>query len=255
MANLNTQPLVANGGTITEIENGWRLEIPAGEKGSYRLAQLDDYADLSRKQFPWQPGISLSLEARASHQTIPGTWGFGLWNDPFSLSLGFGGGMRRLPAPPNAAWFFFASPPNYLSLRDDIPAQGALAATFRSRPLPAPLLALASPALPFMAWPPTTRLVRRLARAFIRQDAHQLDMDVTDWHSYSLHWREQQVQFEVNGQSVFQTAIAPYRPLGFVLWIDNQYAALPPNGKLGFGTLKNQEPAWIEVRLLEVNVG
>jgi hypothetical protein len=50
--------------------------------------------------------------------------------------------MLRLPALPNTAWFFFASPPNYLSLRDDLPAQGALAAVFRSPRLPASLLVL-----------------------------------------------------------------------------------------------------------------
>ena len=249
---MNLQPLEANGGTVTEIEYGWRLHIPAGEKDSYRLAQLDDYADLPRKKFPWHTGTTLSLEARASHQEIPGTWGFGLWNDPFSLSLGFGGGTRRLPALPNAAWFFMASPPNYLSFRDDIPAQGALAATFRSRPLHPLLLALAGPALPLMAWPPTARILRRAARAFIQQDATELELDVTDWHSYSLDWSDEQVRFEVDGQLAFETAIHAIQPLGFVLWVDNQFAALPPDGKLGFGSLENTEAAWIEVRDLKI---
>ena len=42
-----------------------------------------------------------------------GTWGFGFWNDPFTLSLGMGGAARRTPCGPRAAvWFFHASPPN-----------------------------------------------------------------------------------------------------------------------------------------------
>ena len=86
--------------------------------------------------FPGARRVTISLQARASHQEIPGTWGFGLWNDPFGMKLGFGG-KHLLPALPNAAWFFFASPPNHLSLRNDLPANGALAATFRSPPIPA----------------------------------------------------------------------------------------------------------------------
>jgi hypothetical protein len=32
-----------------------------------------------------------------------------------------------------------------------------------------------------------------------------------------------------------------------VIWIDNQYAALPPTGRLSFGALPNPQPAWIEI--------
>src|SRR5512144_3136865 len=112
-------PRTTSGAQVVRLTSGgWRLEIPAGSAGRYRLAQLDDYSNLPRRAFPWQAPLSLSLRARASQSSLPGTWGFGLWNDPFALSLGFGG-ERRIPALPNAAWFFFASAPNYLSLRDD----------------------------------------------------------------------------------------------------------------------------------------
>ena len=56
------------------------------------------------------------------------------------------------------------------------------------------------------------------------------------------------MRFEVDGHTAFETTVTPYGPLGFVLWIDNQYAALPPDGKLGFGSLENPEATWIEVR-------
>jgi len=58
------------------------------------------------------PPCTFSLHARLSGTDLPGTWGFGLWNDPFGLSLGFGGQAARLPALPQAAWFMHASPPN-----------------------------------------------------------------------------------------------------------------------------------------------
>ncbi len=225
----------------------WRLEIPAGPGKKYRLAQLDDYAQHARGDLPWRPPLTFSLRARASAPDIPGTWGFGLWNDPFSLSLGLGGGARRFPALPNAAWFFHASPPNYLSFRDDLPAQGFLMAAFRSLALPAPLLALAGPALPLMMWPPAARLGRRLARRFICQDAAPLSLDPTGWHTYALTWRAGRVAFTVDGQTAFETSLAPRPPLGLVLWIDNQYATLPPDGRLGYGSLPNPEPAWIEL--------
>ena len=82
------------------------------------------YARLPRREFSARPPLTFSLRARASSESIPGTWGFGLWNDPFGLSLGFGGNPFSLPALPNAIWFFHASPKNYLSFREDKPAQG-----------------------------------------------------------------------------------------------------------------------------------
>src|SRR4030065_884686 len=147
------------GSLVKEISSGiWHLETPSGAKGPYRLAQLDDYHTLPRSSFPWQPPLHLLVRARTSARDLPGTWGFGLWNDPFSLSLGFGGGERRFLACPNAAWFFHASPPNYLSFRNDLPAQGFLASTFRAPNPPASLLALAAPLGALMVIPGAAQL-------------------------------------------------------------------------------------------------
>jgi hypothetical protein len=231
---------------------GWHLEIPAGPAGVYRLAQLDDYSTLPRNHFPWQPPLTISLQARASASSLPGTWGFGLWNDPFSFSLGMGGGTRRFPALPNAAWFFFASSPNYLSLRDDLPAAGSLAATFRAPQLPALLLAPGALALPLLSIRPLARLFRRLARQLILQSAASLPVDASVWHSYCIEWHQELVRFTVDGQSVLEASAPPLAPLGLVLWIDNQYAALPPDGDISFGSLPNPGPAWIQIRNLTI---
>jgi len=251
-----TQPLQSNftpGASVTNVERGaWNLEIPPGPKGRYRLAQIDDYSKKSRRAFPWQPPLTLNLQARVSEQVLAGTWGFGFWNDPFSLSLGFGGGSRRFPALPNAAWFFFASPQNHLSFHDELPAHGFLAATFRSPKWPPPVLALGVPALPFLIWKLTARLVRRLARRVIQQDAARIDIDVTHWHHYSLNWKTDSVRFFVDGDTIFETPIAPQTPLGFVLWIDNQYAALPPNGGLAYGTLLSESVSWFKIEGLQI---
>jgi hypothetical protein len=227
------------------------LELPAGPSGKYRLAQLDDYTGLSRRNFTCHPPLTFSLNARASAGEIPGTWGFGLWNDPFSLSLGLGGGTRRFPVLPNSAWFFYASPPNYLSLRSDLPAQGFLAATFRSPILPALVLGLAAPGLSLVALPPAARLLRRLARVIIRQDAALIgdhpNFATAEWHAYRMDWLPGSVTFAVDGEAVFNTSLPPREPLGLVLWIDNQYAAFPPDGRIKYGSLESLQPAWIEV--------
>jgi hypothetical protein len=44
-----------------------------------------------------------------------------------------------------------------------------------------------------------------------------------------------------------ETSVSPRPPLGLVIWIDNQYAAWHPDGKIGFGVLENTEPAWLEI--------
>lgn len=244
-------PVGSSGSQVQASDGTWRLEIPAGKKGDYRIAQIDDYTGTARRDFPWRAPVSLSLRARASAEGLPGTWGFGLWNDPFSLSLGFGGATRRFPALPNTAWFFHAAPPNYLSLRDDLPAQGFLAATFRSAKIPAPLLAAAAPSLALFSLPRFGRFLRRQARRYIQQDAALVDdgkkFVVTDWHAYQVDWLTERVIFSVDEDVVLDTKVSPNGPLALVLWIDNQYAALPPDGHLSFGALPTAQPGWIEI--------
>lgn len=245
---MDLQTRTAGGGAVVEIEPGrWRLSMPAGPDSQYRWAQLDDYMLLSRRQFAWQPPFALRLRARVSHPNIPGTWGFGFWNDPFSMSFGIRGAGKRLPALPNTAWFFHGSPHNYLSLRDDRPANGLLAAVFRSPPIPAPLLVFGLPFLPLMALQPTARLLRRMARHVVRDDALRPELDVTAWHDYEMEVDRRRARFSVDGVPVFEPALSPVGRLGLVIWIDNQYAAIPPSGRVRFGTLTADEPAWLEV--------
>jgi hypothetical protein len=230
-----------------------RLAIPASETPTYRLAQLDDCGSRRRHDFPWQAPVSFSLQARASRVEIPGTWGFGLWNDPFSMKIGFGG-SHLLPALPNAAWFFFASPPNYLSFRNDHPADGALAAVFRSPHIPTWVFAPALIGLPLLLVPPAARLARRLAGRIIREDGTRLELDPTEWHHYRLDWRTNGVDFYLDHQLAFTIPLSPRGPLGFILWIDTQYAAWTPDGRLKYGSLPS-DSNWIEVKDLGIQSG
>jgi hypothetical protein len=251
MAYTKLIPRSTPGAKVEETSDGehhqiYRLSIPAGSTDRYRLAQLDDYTKTARSRFPLHPPLGLSLSARSSSNSIAGTWGFGLWNDPFGLSLGFGGTPLRLPALPNALWFFGASPENYLSFRADKPAQGFLAQTFRS-PRFHPLLVPAGLALPF-----SRKATRHLMGKVIGEDGVRLRLDVTQWHRYQLDWREEHIAFKVDGAPVFESSVSPQPPLGIVIWIDNQYAAFTPEGKIGFGVLENPEPAWLEVKDIDV---
>lgn len=261
-------PRHTRGAQVEEISretDHYRLTIPAGQANAYRLAQLDDYAKLARNKFPLHPPLTLTLSARASSDSIPGTWGFGLWNDPFGLSLGFGGNAWRFPSLPNAVWFFGASDENYLSFRDDKPAQGFLAQIFHA-PKFHPLLIWAGLTLPFSRirmrqmlsrvieedgvtlWSPT-------ARRRVQEQAPALQInsvDPTQWHKYKLDWSLKRVSFEVDDVIVFESNVSPHPPLGLVIWIDNQFAAFTPEGEIGFGVLANPEPAWLEVKDLQI---
>ena len=250
MVRAKLTPQYTSGAKVEEKEGQYLLFIPAGDAKSYRLAQISDYAFLRRNHFPNRFPFSLELAARTSSISIPGTWGFGLWNDPFGMSLGFGGNPFRLPALPNAVWFFGASEENYLSFKSGLDtasptrpaANGFLAQSFRS-PKFHPLLILAGLVLPF-----SRKLTRRLMSQVIAEDGKTLSVDTTQWHRYRFEWGEKRVLFDVDDVQVFESDVSPNPPLGLVIWIDNQFAAFTPQGKIGFGVLENTEPAWLEIK-------
>ena len=252
---IELSPRRRGGGSVTPTRSGWRLEMPAGAVQTYRLAQLDDYANSRRRQLRHTPPWSLHLRARVSAPDLPGTWGFGLWNDPFGFSIGFGGRRAHLPALPQTAWFMHASPPNWLSLQSEstLPANGFFAGTYRSASIPSPLLAPALAALPLLALRPLSRLLRRMASRLICQDAVRVDVEVTAWHEYSILWLDGDCSFQVDGVKILRSFCSPRPPLGLVLWIDNQYAAWTPEGRLAAGTLENPS-AWMEIEDINVQL-
>jgi hypothetical protein len=99
--------------------------------------------------------------------------------------------------------------------------------------------------------PPIGRLARKLAGRLISQGTAQLDHDLTEWHHYRIDWQADTVVFSIDEQEVLSTPIAPRGPLGFVLWIDNQYAAWTPDGRMKYGRLASPS-AWIDVKNLSI---
>ncbi|MGA7193213.1 MAG: hypothetical protein WBW94_06245 [Anaerolineales bacterium] len=237
-----------NGASVTPTSNGFRFTIPASSQNEFRLAQVDSYARLPRREFSARPPLTLSLRARASSESIPGTWGFGLWNDPFGLSLGFGGNPFSLPALPNAIWFFHASPKNYLSFREDKPAQGFLAQAFSGPSFHSSLLTII----------PTFLFSKRKARKglshIIDEDSAIVSAVITQWHSYRFEWSLNRSAFWVDDTLVLDTPMSPRPPLALVIWMDNQYAAFTPDGKLKWGLENNLTEAWLEIENIQINI-
>ena len=178
---------------------------------------------------------------------MQGTAGFGLWNDPLVMTGG------RLPALPRAIWFFYSSPQSDLKLDLRTPGFGWQAATIDAlRPVAALLAPLAPAAILLMNLKPIYRaLWPRIQRA-IRVQASAIEAELTEWHTYSLEWGIESASFAVDGEPVLKDAPSPRGPLGFVMWLDNQYMVATPWGRFRWGLLDVPDSQWMEVQVLKV---
>ncbi|HEX6544546.1 MAG TPA: hypothetical protein VF040_22495 [Ktedonobacterales bacterium] len=254
-----------HGGTIETGPTGLRLVLPEGARaGIYSDAQIDDYGNLPLSHFPWRPPLHLQVKARASHPAHPtrslpadtlenqqwlrGTAGFGFWNYPFSLS----GAVLRLP---EAIWFFAASPPSNMALVPGSPGWGWKAQVVHAN-RPGALLA-ALPTAAAVAWGRISHREQAAARWVQRLSGTAeapLDADLREWHTYEIDWRFDRARFAVDGVEVLSVVNPPRGPLGFVAWVDNQYAIATPRGQFRFDTLATG-PEWLEVESLQILPG
>jgi hypothetical protein len=258
-----TQPTIAShwtqtcigGGTLSIQSSALRMSFPRAEQGRYTDAQIDDYAGLPRSRFPWRPPLLMEVRARSSHpaaQTplistthLCGTAGFGFWNYPFSVR----GDILMLP---EAIWFFYASPPSNMALVPGSPGWGWKAQVVHSM-RPETLTSVIPTALA-VGWARATGHLHPAARWLQRLSGASealLAIDMTQWHSYTLEWRQQQARFWVDGAAVLTVPNPPARPLGFVAWLDNQYAVATPQGILRFGTVASG-PQWFELDTIKI---
>ena len=226
-------------------QTGLGLLVPHTEPGSYSNAQIDDYAGLPRRDYPWRPPLTLHLRARFAPE-IRGTAGFGFWNHPFAPNTGAG-------ALPRALWFLYTSPETDLPIALDVPGSGWKAATLdtlspaalRWAPLAPPVVLLNQvPALHRRIWPRVQRDLR-IAESMLEHPG-------VAWHDYHIEWRADGARFAVDDQVVLETDRPPQGPLGFIAWVDNQYAVATPRGRLGWGTLDLAQPQWLEIAALRI---
>src|SRR6266487_1462280 len=205
------------------------------------------------------PG-SLSVSASLPRSSLPaatptsntssvgilrGTAGFGFWNYPFSIK----GDSLMLP---EAVWFFYASPPSNMALVPGVPGWGWKAQVVHSL-RPGALFATVPTALS-AGWARVSgnsaaagRWLRRLSGAC----EALISADMTEWHTYTLDWFKQKAIFSVDGVQVLNVLQPPARPLGFVAWLDNQYAVVTPRGTFRFGTVTG-EAQWFELDMVSI---
>lgn len=239
--------LRVGGGSLLRTESGLRFLNPPGRGDHYTAAQIDDYQGLPRAEFPWSPPLRLAVRARFSHGAgeLAGTAGFGFWNDPFLMT-----GLR-MPALPQALWFFYASAPSNMALAVDVPGRGWKAACIDARhgrgAAALPLALLAAPAMQ------SRRAHRRLWPYFSRAwriGEALLPVAMTEWHTYVVEWEIACVRFFVDGRCILTHAPAPAGPLGLVVWLDNQYLVVRPTGRSGYGRVPRPAAQWMEVESL-----
>jgi hypothetical protein len=250
---MNLTTYLAGQGQVETIDRVTRMTLPSATQDLYSDAQVDDYGSglsfrrLSRRSFPHRPPLRLSLRARFSHKTIAGTAGFGFWNHPVAPGGGF-------PALPRAIWFFYASPPSDMRLAIDVPGRGWKAATIdAARPT---ALAIAPLAPIVLLLDRSKRLYRRIwpgvQRALTIHEQMLPPSCMTGWHAYTIEWEVNRSRFYVDGQLVHEADQGPHGPLGFVAWIDNQYAVVTPTGRVRFGLVEVQQPQWLEIADVEI---
>jgi hypothetical protein len=103
--------------------------------------------------------------------------------------------------------------------------------------------------------PLTSRLFSWLAYRSLSMGDSPLDIEMMGWHTYSLHWRREVALFQVDGREVYRVAKPPTFPLGFVAWVDNQWASMTPTGGLETGLLAVPHRQWLEIDYISIAAG
>lgn len=243
---LDWRPTITGAAGLVRTEHGLRfLNLP--EPGRrYANAQLDTYAGRARARFRASPPLTMHVRARFSHPAafMRGTAGFGFWNDPFMMS-----GVRR-PSLPAACWFFLAGAPSDMALAMDVPGFGWKAATIDARRMGFYALAPGAPlAMLLMRSRTLYRRLWPLAQRVMGVNEALVDVDITNWHDYTMSWQPDAVHFAVDGVPVLHATPAPRGPLGGVIWLDNQYMVVRPTGAIGHGLVERGEVQWMDVEI------
>jgi hypothetical protein len=243
---------LAGAGAALRGPRGLALTLGPTTAQAYSNAQIDDYRGLGAQRFLHQPPLTLSLRARFSHPSgaLLGTAGFGFWNYPLVL------GARDWPRLPTAIWFFYGSPPGNMALAQGVPGHGFKAAVIETtRPQALALIPFAPLAVPLLNLPPVERRLWPLIQRAVGVRETPIAAQMSEWHSYALRWGQRSADFFVDGQPVLLNAPAPAGPLCLVIWLDNQYLIVTPQGRLGWGLLPSAERQWIEIEQVRLSAG
>jgi len=222
-----------------------RFVIEGAEQGRLSDAEIDDHRTAPRGKLPWTPPLRMTVRARMSHQAgaMLGTAGFGFWNDPFDWA-------GNVQVPPNALWFFYASPQSDMAFVPDVRGNGWKAATLNGGRADGLTMALGNF---IFGLPGMSKLVFRLAQTRIA--AHEKVLDdvvLTDWHTYRIDWLSHEAIFFVDEVQVFRAPNPPKGPLGFVAWADNNCTTMGPGRDFSFTRMQIEQRQWMELSRVEI---
>ena len=240
-------------GRVTEQSSALHLLLPANDAAHYHDAQLSDYA--GQADFRWRPPLRMEVVAQyhvantpAQAYPLVGTAGFGFWNHPFVP------GERGVRLP-KALWFFFSAPPSNMQLAQNVSGPGWKVATIDATrwqflalvpTAPLGMLLMRLPALYHHLWP--------IGQRAIGVSEHLLDVSLLlERHTYSLDWQPDSVHFAVDGIVVHDASVALRGSLGFIAWIDNQYAVVTPQGQIKFGLVDVPQAQTLLLERVEIN--
>lgn len=233
--NPNWQVTEQGSGRVFVADNALQLVKPSHNKHTYHNAQITDY-DPSR-QFKFRPPLRLTITAEATTSNLKGTAGVGFWNHPFSPT-------DSKVSLPQALWFFFSSSESNMALAKNVQGYGWKASTFNAKQLAFySLLPTAPLAIPLMNIPPVYDALWSIGQKAIGVNETLLDSQLlTEKHTYQIDWLPDKAIFSVDGEIVLHTREGiPNKALGFVAWLDNQYAIVTPQGRFGFGFVEASE--------------
>lgn len=249
--------VVTGGGSLNISKSILRMEYDSAIAGKYTDAQIDDYTMLGKSDYLWKPPLRMTVRARMSHPAatakitennkdfLRGTAGFGFWNKPFTMQ----GNIFTLP---ESIWFFYSAPPSNMALIPGIPGWG-----WKSQSIHAMRLGATSHALPLALTGAYGRLTGNTKSAskwmqrFAGANEAIITEDMTKWHTYTLEWHPKKSLFWVDGKLILEAAQAPTKPLGFVAWLDNEYAVATPRGELRFGK-GNAGAQWLDMDSVKI---
>jgi hypothetical protein len=180
-----------------------------------------------------------------SEDVLRGTAGFGFWNKPFTMQ----GNIFTLP---ESVWFFYSAPPSDMQLVPGLLGWGWKAQVVHTM-RPGAIVNTVPLALAGLY----ARLTGNMqpADAWMQKfsgTAETLIMeDMREWHTYSLEWLEKEAAFWVDDKLIMRTPWSPTQKLGFVAWIDNEYAVAKPDGTLKFGKTECKS-RWLDMDSVEI---
>lgn len=71
-------------------------------------------------------------------------------------------------------------------------------------------------------------------------------------HDYTLEWQRDGLRFLVDGETVHESPHSPRGPLGFIAWIDNQYAIVSPKGHFGWGLVDVPQAQTLSLESIDI---